>query len=86
MLSVFKGDLQIKKIMANPTMKIRCRGCKRKVDAIIVKEYITKTRLDLLQGDGDWTKFRKLIIKDHRKSFFKSQHCRFSGRKITKQM
>ena len=72
--------------MGRPTMKIKCRGCKRKVDAIIVKDYYIPKGFDPDGNVDEGPKFRKLIIKDHRRSFFKSRHCPYSGRKMTKRM
>ena len=56
------------------------------VDAIIVKDYYIPKRFDPQNPDVDeGPKFRKLLIKDHRRLFFKSQHCKFSGRQITQK-
>lgn len=67
-------------------MKIKCRGCKRTVDAIIVKDYGIDKSDDPDQNVTKTANFRKLIIKDHRKSIWKSRHCGSSGKKITISM
>ena len=73
--------------MARPTTKIKCRGCKRTIDAIIVKDYYMPKPFDPKNPDViEGPKFRKLIIKDHRRSIFRSRHCKFSGKHITQKM
>ena len=67
-------------------MKVKCRGCRRKVDAIIVKDYGIDKSDDPDQNETKIANFRKLIIKDHRKSIWKSRHCKSSGQKITIRM
>lgn len=64
--------------MARPTRKIKCRKCKRKVDAIIAKDYWIMNKKD---PDED-LHYQQLIVKDHRKSIWKSKHCSNSGSKF----
>lgn len=72
------------KTTARPTTKIKCKACGRTIDAIIVKDYYIPKPFDPVNPDVDQgPKFRKLIIKDHRRSIWKSRHCPNSGRKIT---
>jgi len=56
------------------------------VDAIIVKDYGIDKSDDPDFNETKIANFRKLIIKDHRKSIWKSRHCKNSGRKITISM
>ena len=67
--------------MARPTIKIKCRICKRNIDAIIVKDYGLPDKKNLDQTNL----FRKLLIKDHRRSIWYSKHCSNSGRRFTKR-
>ena len=65
--------------MARPTKGILCRRCKRWVDVIIIKYYGIVNKKD----PDETLHFQKLLIKDHRKSFWKSRHCSSSGKRIT---
>lgn len=52
------------------------------MDAIIVKTYSLQDE----KYPDQTNHFEKLIIKDHRKSFWKSTHCNASGKRITIQI
>ena len=64
--------------MARPTRKIKCRVCKRKVDAIIAKQYGLMNKRD----PDETIYYQQVIVKDHRKSFWSSRHCKNSGSKF----
>jgi len=64
--------------MARPVREIKCRKCKRRINAIIVKEYGLINKND----SNETIFYQQVIIKDHRRSFWSSQHCNNSGSKF----
>ena len=64
--------------MARPTRKIKCKKCKRKVNAVIIASFERANRSD--PSDYTTDRYQRLLIKDHRRSIWNSRHCVSSGK------
>jgi len=69
-----------------PTMKITCHGCKKTVEALVLKRYT----LDKPDKPVDWSDpiypiFSKLKITHHKRGWFKPR-CNRSGKTFTRRI
>lgn len=65
--------------MTRPTRKIKCKKCKRNVDAVIIADFKRTDNSDP-SDTGVVNKYQRLLIKDHRRSIWHSRHCESSGK------
>lgn len=66
--------------MARPTRKIKCKTCEKKIDAIILKEYVIESKN---HNVDQFPIFQKLLIKYHKRGFIHRHKCNGSNYKFT---
>lgn len=63
-------------------VRITCHGCKRKVDALVLKQYYVEKNINRATGISDnpiFPLFTRLKIENHRKGLLKGR-CNRSGK------
>ena len=68
--------------MGRPTVKIKCKKCKRRIDAIILKKY-WKWKCYPIINTWKLNSYQKLLIMNHNNLFWNSR-CRTSGKVFTR--